>query len=30
MNRVWKLTPVSQYDVAGLESWLSDMARRGI
>ncbi len=30
MNRVYKLTPVSQYDVAGVESWLSDMARRGL
>ena len=30
MNRVYKLTPVSQYDVSGLESWLEDQARRGL
>jgi len=30
MKRVYKLTPVSLYDVRGLESWLEDMARRGL
>lgn len=30
MNRVYKLTPVSMYDVRGLEGWLEDMARRGL
>ena len=30
MNRVYKLTPVSQYDVDGVESWLEDMALRGL
>lgn len=30
MNRVYKLTPVSPYDIAGVESWLADMARRGL
>ncbi len=30
MNRVYKLTPVSPYDVPGLESWLEDMSRRGL
>ena len=29
MNRVYKLTPVSQYDVDGVESWLEDMAQKG-
>lgn len=27
---VYKITPVSVYDVRGLESWLEDMARRGL
>lgn len=30
MKRVYKLTPVSLYDIRGLESWLEDMARRGL
>lgn len=30
MKRVYKLTPVNQYDIAGMESWLSDMAARGL
>ena len=30
MKRVYKLTPVSQYDIAGMESWLQDMAARGL
>lgn len=30
MKRVYKLTPVREYDVAGVESWLEDMARRGL
>lgn len=30
MNRVYKLTPVSPYDVPGLESWLADMSRKGL
>ena len=28
MKHVYKITPVSLYDVRGLESWLEDMARR--
>lgn len=30
MKRVYKLTPVSLYDIRGLEVWLEDMARRGL
>lgn len=30
MKTVRKLTPVHQYDVAGLESWLEDMAAKGL
>ena len=30
MKKVLKLTPVSLYDVRGVESWLEDMARRGL
>lgn len=30
MNHVWKLTPVSMYDVRGLEQWLEHMAARGL
>lgn len=30
MKRTYKITPVSVYDVRGLESWLEDMARRGL
>ena len=30
MRRVYKLTPVREYDIAGVESWLEDMARRGL
>ncbi len=30
MKHVYKITPVSLYDVRGLESWLEDMARRGL
>ena len=30
MNRVYKLTPVSQYDVDGVENWLEDMALQGL
>lgn len=30
MNRVYKVTPVSIYDVCGLERWLEDMALRGL
>lgn len=30
MRRAYKITPVSLYDVRGLESWLEDMARRGL
>ena len=30
MKRIYKLTPVSQYDIAGMESWLQDMAARGL
>lgn len=30
MKYVRKITPVSLYDVRGLESWLEDMARRGL
>lgn len=30
MKKVLKLTPVSPYDVRGTESWLEDMARRGL
>lgn len=30
MKRVYKITPVSLYDIRGLESWLEDMARRGL
>ena len=30
MKHVCKLTPVSAYDIQGLESWLEDMARRGL
>ena len=30
MKRVYKLTPVREYDIAGVESWLEDMARRGL
>ena len=30
MKRIYKLTPVREYDIAGVESWLEDMARRGL
>lgn len=30
MNRVYKLTPVSMYDVAGLEKWLEKLAAQGL
>ena len=30
MKCTWKLTPVSPYDVQGLESWLQDMALHGL
>ena len=30
MKHVYKITPVALYDVRGLESWLEDMARRGL
>src|SRR5699024_7664485 len=30
MKYVRRLTPVQYYDVAGAESWLADMARRGL
>lgn len=30
MKHVYKITPVSVYDIRGLESWLEDMARRGL
>lgn len=30
MKRVCKFTPVSMYDAQGLESWLEDMAKRGL
>ena len=30
MKLVYQITPVSVYDVRGLESWLEDMARRGL
>lgn len=30
MKSVYKLTPVSDYDIQGLESWLQDMALRGL
>lgn len=30
MKRVRKFTPVSMYDAQGLESWLEDMAKRGL
>lgn len=30
MNRAYRLTPVSQYDIPGLESWLEDMSRLGL
>ena len=30
MKHVYKITPVSMYDVRGLESWLEDMAKRGL
>ena len=30
MRSVYKLTPVSDYDIQGLESWLQDMALRGL
>lgn len=30
MKRVYKLTPVSLYDIRGVESWLEDMAKRGL
>lgn len=30
MNRVYKLTPVSMYDVRGLEQWLENMAAQGL
>lgn len=30
MKRVYKLTPVREYDIAGVESWLEDMARHGL
>lgn len=30
MNRVYKLTPVSMYDVRGLEQWLETMAAQGL
>lgn len=30
MKRVHKITPVSLYDIRGLESWLEDMAKRGL
>ena len=30
MKTVRKLTPVSPYDIQGLESWLQDMAREGL
>ena len=29
MRRIYKLTPVSLYDIRGVESWLEDMAKRG-
>lgn len=28
-NTCWKITPVNGYDMAGLESWLANMAARG-
>lgn len=30
MKRVWKLTPVSMYDVRGLEKWLEKLAAQGL
>lgn len=30
MKHIYKLTPVSMYDAQGLESWLEDMAKRGL
>ena len=30
MKTVWKVTPVSLYDLAGLEGWLEEMACRGL
>lgn len=30
MKSVYKLTPVSDYDIQGIESWLQDMALRGL
>ena len=30
MKRVYQITPVSLYDVRGVESWLEDMALRGL
>ena len=30
MKSVYKLTPVSDYDIQGVESWLQDMALRGL
>lgn len=30
MKSVYKLTPVSDYDIQGTESWLQDMALRGL
>lgn len=30
MKYAYKLTPVSRYDIAGLESWLEDMATQGL
>ena len=30
MRHVWKLTPVSCYDLSGLESWLESLAAQGL
>ena len=30
MKSVYKLTPVSDYDIQGIESWLQDMALQGL
>lgn len=30
MRHIYKLTPVSLYDIRGVESWLEDMAKRGL
>ena len=29
-KQVWKIPPCPVYDVEGMESWLSDMARQGL